>query len=1214
MARRESKATGGFFPTPNNVLRSITSALRVQGSNGIVRVMDPCAGDGRALRALSNLRKRDTYLYGCEMERGRWRAAQLGLHSSNLLRGDFFQVKCGSGFFQVIFLNPPYDQDRETKRLEERFLRAVVPMLAEGGVLVFVVPHYSLSASASTLAQHFEDVQVYRFPEPEFSMFKQIVLFGRRRRSLEADAQVEARLLDVARDATLAPVLTGDLSYTPMVANDWANSSEWRLEPYDPTEVETLHPWESERGPVPGLAHPLDLSCRIGQVYPVIMPPRPVHLAAALAAGVFNGIHVHPDPESSHLPALLLKGTFERTWSTVDQKFDKDGDLASETQIEKPVLTVWALDLSSAQYHQLRASGDLTDPQQVEGMTLGDLLDSYSVSLLDQLRAACPVLHDPHRDFEQPVEGLARPLWPAQTSALLALGKSLDQGRGGLIVGEVGTGKTSIALALAKQRGHAKVLVICPPHLLGSWADQVRYVVPEYRTVVLDALADVGAVVAHPQPTVALLSRERAKLGHGWRDLKRSRCPRCGQAPQGGVTGMAEKRGRCPAITWTSDTPLATWFHRHRHLLARLAPTHPAIGMLLGTSRATKRLLDFAVKHPATSAHRQELDEALIELFGTDHAGRQMVPGDGRSALVMAAWTSPTAGARGLALLGIPERGERDGFELRQRVALCLDFDTVIEPFHDPNSGNDYGYSEEYRASKTAESWREWAGVRARVHKRSYSGHASYWRYQGFDEGTYRSVPRGSDKALDLLLTDLWEAADFQPRPCSEPLYQAEGPCRYPLATWIARKMPHAFDLLVVDEAHEYGAEDSAQGIAAARLARAHKGDLLYMTGSLVNGYASSAFNVLHAVSPEFRHQFKPDQRDAFVDRYGLRKRVLVYKDAKKTELRFGAHSERRLVGAVKKGGEAPGVLPVFLLEHLLRSAATLQKADLELALPSTSEEAIEVPLAPKQERHLSTLLEVVKDTIAKTRFTAGLAGKLFGALVGLVSYPDRAACGPYTVDWPESAGGLAGQVVVSVPSLDPTTLWPKERWLLDAIAEERAEGRRVLVAPTHTPVATRLSWLCEQAGIEAVTLHADKVPPSKRERWLNEKLVAPGRGVLIANPTTIQTGLNNLVVLSTVIWYENPECNPIRYRQANGRLDRPGQLLPVRFRFPLYQHPLVRHAYRLLMHKVGISLAADGLDPDAVLQAAGVESEFAAGLSVGHQLYRMLVEQAQRT
>lgn len=116
---------------------------------------------------------------------------------------------------------------------------------------------------------------------------------------------------------------------------------------------------------------------------------------------------------------------------------------------------------------------------------------------------------------------------------------------------------------------------------------------------------------------------------------------------------------------------------------------------------------------------------------------------------------------------------------------------------------------------------------------------------------------------------------------------------------------------------------------------------------------------------------------------------------------------------------------------------------------------------------------------------------------------------------------------------------------------------------------------------------------------------------MLITNPTCVQTGLNNLVSLATAVWYENPDCKPIVYRQACGRLHRPGQTLPVRSVFPLYDHPLMAAGHRLLSHKVGVSLAVDGLDPDAVLEAAGVASEFSAGLNVGHQLYRMLVEGA---
>lgn len=1212
MARRESKAVAGYFPTPDLVLERIAASLVGQGGREL-RVLDPCAGDGRALRSLSRVHPNTTTLYGCEMERGRFRAARGLLRGAHLLRGDFFQVRANAGVFGCVYLNPPYDHDREHKRLEERFLRAVVPMLAAGGVLVYVVPHYSLSASASTLAQHFTDLRVYRFPDPEYATFKQVVVFARRRASLVPAPSVVAVLDGIAADGGAAPVLA-DLPAYAVPGSEWmgCDAAGWKIVPFDPAEVAGLDPWVGERGPVPGLAHPVDLSERIGHVYPVVMPPRPVHLAAALAAGVFNGIHVHPDPESAHLPPLLLKGTFERVWHTVEEKHDEDGDIVSETQIEKPILTVWALDLSAARYHELRASGDLTDPQQVSGMTFGDLLDCYSASMLDQLRASCPVLHDPSRDDEAPVGGLARPLWAAQTSALHALDKSLNAGRGGLIVGEVGTGKTSIALALAKKRGRSKVLVVCPPHLLKSWADQVAYVVPEYRAVTVDTPDDLADIAHDPRPTVAILSRERAKLGHGWRDLRGTRCPRCGWTLEGGASGRAEKRARCGAPVLAPTRELGAWFHRHRYTLARAVPGHDTAALLFGKTLGASRFLASLDKHAPTVRDLSALDDALLELFGTSADGAYVVPADARDVLVSVTWARPGLAGAALDLLGPPPPGESGAFALRLKVAMAAPTSTHIARFEDPDAGY-RGCSDDYRRAQSNKAWQDFETARALIHGPPRASDYVGYDYRDFGVGTHKGSAHGSREALHAALTALWEAADLRPMPCGEPTYQADGPRRFPLATHIARRTPDLFGMLVIDEAHEYGAEDSAQAIAVTRLAQAHRGDLLYMTGSLVNGYASSAFNVLRAVSPDFRRRFQPDQRADFVDLYGLRKRVLVHKDGKARPVRYGAHSERRLTGAAtRKAGEAPGVLPVLLLEHILQSAAIIQKADLELALPSTSEEAIPLALAPEQERNLTRLCEVIADTIAKTRFTPGLSGKLFGALTRLVSYPDLAACGPYGASWPESAGEMSGQPIVCVAGLDPTTLWPKEAWTLNALTEERAEGRRVLIAPTHVEVSRRYAWVCEQAGIQAVVLDADKVPPSKREAWLNERLIKPGREVLIANPTTIQTGLNNLVALSSLLWVENPDCNPIRYRQANGRLNRPGQTRPTRFRFPYYQHRLIHGAYKLLMHKVGISLAADGLDPDAVLQAAGVESEFATGLSVGHQLYRMLVQQAQ--
>lgn len=60
---------------------------------------------------------------------------------------------------------------------------------------------------------------------------------------------------------------------------------------------------------------------------------------------------------------------------------------------------------------------------------------------------------------------------------------------------------------------------------------------------------------------------------------------------------------------------------------------------------------------------------------------------------------------------------------------------------------------------------------------------------------------------------------------CGGPLWQADrrGPRRFALADYIRRRMRGLYDLLIVDEVHEYKSRGTAQGLCAAALAEASK-------------------------------------------------------------------------------------------------------------------------------------------------------------------------------------------------------------------------------------------------------------------------------------------------------------------------------------------------------------------------------------------------------
>lgn len=1269
MARRESKALAGFFPAPTHLIEVVADLLRPdvpEHKAGRSVVVDPCAGEGVALKSLSeHLEIRPGYksvdTYACEMERTRWEAlrqidpmCQHGYTEGQHLHGDFFHVRFSPGMADVLLLNPPYDQDRDFKRLEARWIHHCAPILAQGGILVFIVPHYALAACADVMAFHFTDLRAYRFPGKDFDTFKQVFVLGRKVERAAPEPSVAAWCRALANDATTAAELPMDGSGEHYPVRYRSTSGDtlgirvdrttWTMTHFDVSGVAAMAPWASERGAMPDLDHPADLCHRLGAVYPVVNPPRPVHLAAALAAGVFNGLPANPNPGRS-LPALLVKGTFRRRWETVDQRHDKDGALTGEVQIEKPELEVWALDLRAAEYHQLRSSAETTGAADVASMTFADLLEAYSVDLLAALRSACPVLHDPGRDDEPSVEGLGRPLWPPQTSTVHALDKLTRQpGRGALVIGEVGTGKTSIALALAQLRGVARSLVICPPHLLTSWENQVRIVRPDADVVVLESISDVIGLRSHPGPVVAVLSREAAKLGHGWRDLGSAlgrtgqTCPACGSKVEG--DRLAEKRTRCQGHTLATRTALGRWVLRHRHLLVRCDPENVSLHKLVEPTIQGERFLAWAKKHPATDELHERLTVALAELYALlyrDEQGRNKV-------LHAVAWARPSTAAHGLGVIPGYNRAQDKhlGYmEIRQRIALACDTRPDLGAHPDESEGRPYGHGIPgmYGAKSAAECWKSfnesWDFVHgiweAKPDPRGWtasqpagfrfgSGHDDTG--PGYGRETLRNHKRGSTEALSYALTRIMLCAGVRLRGCGEPLFQAvPEPRRYPIGTYITRYAQDVFQAVIIDEAHEMASEQSAQGIVSTRLAQmANKTGalLLYMTGSLVNGYAESAFHALRAVSPKFRAEFGHKDRERFVDQYGLRKRVLVYDAKDKRAASRGAHSERVLTGA-KKAGQAPGVLPVLLLDHLLGSAAIIHKADLEIGLPAQSEQTALIEMTPEQEANLNSLIETLKEAIRQTRFIAGCAGKLFGAFCHLMAYPDLAACEDYEVSWPDNVAVTRtrsfdvapGVLVARVPRLDPTVLLPKEAWMLATVQEELGQDRGCMVLPAQVQLLERLAWILDQAGIEPVVLRSEKVPPSKREAWIDRHLNRKSRRVLVTNPTCVQTGLNNLVSLATSVWYSNPDCKPIVYRQANGRIHRPGQVLPVRSLFPLYNHKLPVAGHKLLLHKVGVSLAVDGLDPDAVLEAAGVASEFTAGLNVGQQLYRMLVDEA---
>ena len=101
-----------------------------------------------------------------------------GTHS---LACDLFATSIANNAFGVLLLNPPYDWDKEDKRVEHAFLTHTTRYLTDGGLLLFIVPKQRLSVSARYLSSHYRDIRCWAFPNPEREVFDQVVLVGRRK-------------------------------------------------------------------------------------------------------------------------------------------------------------------------------------------------------------------------------------------------------------------------------------------------------------------------------------------------------------------------------------------------------------------------------------------------------------------------------------------------------------------------------------------------------------------------------------------------------------------------------------------------------------------------------------------------------------------------------------------------------------------------------------------------------------------------------------------------------------------------------------------------------------------------------------------------------------------------------------------------------------------------------------------------------------------------
>ena len=210
---------------------------------------------------------------------------------------------------------------------------------------------------------------------------------------------------------------------------------------------------------------------------------------------------------------------------------------------------------------------------------------------------------------------------------------------------------------------------------------------------------------------------------------------------------------------------------------------------------------------------------------------------------------------------------------------------------------------------------------------------------------------------------------------------------RYPLSTYIKKKLHGRIGSFLCDELHEYN-NASGQGDAMAELYGASK-LFVGMTATLINGYSSGIFHLLYRIVPglmlkDGKQYGSPGDFDA---EYGVVENAYETRDAE-------YNANRRASKRKTRTRQLPGVSPLVFSRFLLEYTAFLSLSDMGKDLPSYEE----IPVALDMPEDVGECYQAVQNVLQKVlKNDRKAAQKILSAYLNLLTvYPDQ----PY--DQPE--------------------------------------------------------------------------------------------------------------------------------------------------------------------------------------------------------------------
>ena len=378
---------------------------------------------------------------------------------------------------------------------------------------------------------------------------------------------------------------------------------------------------------------------------------------------------------------------------------------------------------------------------------------------------------------------------------------------------------------------------------------------------------------------------------------------------------------------------------------------------------------------------------------------------------------------------------------------------------------------------------------------------------------------------------------------------------------------------VILDEMHEYKGGNTGQGNAMGRLiSNARK--TIGLTGTLMNGFASSLFYLLYRMNPNLMNK-----------RLGF-----DYTDVKKFVSTYGAHEEsfdaREVTaeGVVTRMGrridikERAKVSP-YMLSVLLDMTIFLKLEEIKmpnnLQLPPYEEVVDLVEMEVELKRpYISYLADITSQIKLDKRLLGNLA-------TDAIAIPDM----PFI---PRSAQNKC--------FYNPKTtrknfgLTNKEKRLIENVRGELEQGRDCLVYINFSrqQVATDIQDILSTAFPDkTIKFLPSTVSPVKRKQWIAKNPC----DVLICNPELVKTGLT-LLNFVTIIFYETT-YNVFTLKQASRRSWRIGQKKDIKVIFMAYANTPQHKALELIGTKISAANSLEGkLSGDDDLSSIGNDED----------------------